>query len=233
KGEGMSKPENALSRWSRLKRQSASQGREAAKSPAPAANAPAKEPAADAAREDADRDREAPAAPFDVESLPPIESIVAGSDIRAFLQKGVPAALTRAALRQAWVSDPAIRDFIEIAENQWDFTRPETIPGFGPLGATDEAQSLLAQALGELRNETKDLAEGQLGAGGVPPSPEDDAGIAAHNAAEAASKTSVDPGQMPERDKEPSRALQHADSAVANTEAAPRKPRRHGRAMPS
>src|SRR5262245_26198837 len=144
----MSKPETALSRWSRLKRQSASQGREAAKR----ANAPAREAAKEAARGDAVRDREAPAAPFDVESLPPIESIVAGSDIRAFLQKGVPAALTRAALRQAWVSDPAIRDFIEIAENQWDFTRPETIPGFGPLGATDEAQSLLAQALGELRN---------------------------------------------------------------------------------
>src|SRR5262249_12764359 len=226
KGDRMSKPENALSRWSRLKRQSASQGREAAKSPAPAANAPAKEPPADAAREDADRDREAPAAPFDVESLPPIESIVAGSDIRAFLQKGVPAALTRAALRQAWVSDPAIRDFIEIAENQWDFTRPETIPGFGPLGATDEAQSLLGQALGELRNETRDLAEGPRGAGEVQPSAEDDAGIA-DDAADAANQTSVDPvlmpgqmpGQMPGWDKQPPRALQHVDSAVANTEA--------------
>src|SRR5262245_26891471 len=230
----MSKPENALSRWSRLKRQSASQGREAAKSPAPAANAPAKEPAADAAREDADRDRKAPAAPFDVESLPPIESIVAGSDISAFLQKGVPAALTRAALRQAWVSDPAIRDCIEIAANQWDFTLPETIPGFGPLGATDEVQSLVAQALGELRNETKALAaEGQRGASKLPPSPEDEAGIAARDAAEVPNKTNMDPGQMPERDPEPPRALQHADSAVANIEAPPRKPRRHGRAMPS
>jgi hypothetical protein len=229
----MSKPENALSRWSRLKRQSASQGREAAKSPASAANAPAKTPAADAAREDADRVREAPAAPFDVESLPPIESIVAGSDISAFLQKGVPAALTRAALRQAWVSDPAIRDFIEIAENQWDFTHPETIPGFGPLGATDEVQSLLAQAVGELRNETKALAEEPRGASKLPPAPEGDAGIAARDAAEAPNKTTVGPGQMPERDPEPPRALQHVDSAVANTEAPPRKPRRHGGAMPS
>jgi hypothetical protein len=220
----MSKPETALSRWSRRKRQSASQRREAA--------APAREAAKEAARGDAVRDSEAPAAPFDVGSLPPIESIVAGSDIRAFLQKGVPAALTRAALRQAWASDPAIRDFIEIAENQWDFTRPETIPGFGPLGASDEVQSLLAQALGELRNETKDLAERQRGAGEVMPSSEDDARIAARNAAEAANQTSVDPVQMPGWDKEPPRALQHPDSAVANTEASPRKPR-HGRAMPS
>src|SRR5262249_4743692 len=159
--------------------------------------------------------------------------IVAGSDIRAFLQKGVPAALTRAALRQAWVSDPAIRDFIEIAENQWDFTRPETIPGFGPLGATDEVQSLLAQALGELRNETKNLAEGQRGAGKLPPSPEDDAGIAARHAGEAPNKASMDPGQMTGSDPEPARAPQHPDSAVANSEATARKPRGHGRAMPS
>src|SRR5215470_1549697 len=148
----MSKPETALSRWSRLKRQSASQRREAA--------APAREATKEAASGDAIPDREAPAAPFDVESLPPIESIVAGSDIRAFLQKGVPAALTRAALRQAWVSDPAIRDFIEIAENQWDFTRPETIPGFGQLEPSDDVQRLVAQALGEWREQSPSMGPG-------------------------------------------------------------------------
>ena len=221
----MSTPENVLSRWSRLKRQSASQGRDTGKPPPQAAEAA---PPATAAA-----DKEALAASFDVESLPPIDSIVAGSDITAFLQKGVPPALTRAALRQAWVSDPAIRDFIEIAENQWDFTRPETIPGFGPLGATDEVQSLLAQALGELRNETKNLAEGQRGAGKLPPSPEDDAGIAARDAGEAPNKASMDPGQMPGSDPEPARAPQHPDSAVANSEATAHKPRLHGRAMPS
>ena len=45
----------------------------------------------------------------------------------------MPAELTRAALRRAWVSDPAIRDFIGIAENQWDFNDPEAIPGFVSL----------------------------------------------------------------------------------------------------
>jgi len=219
----MSKPENALSRWSRLKRQSASQGREAAK-PRPRA-AEAAPPATTVS------DKESLAAPFDVASLPPIESIVAGSDITAFLQKGVPAALTRAALRQAWVSDPAIRDFIEIAENQWDFTRPEMIPGFGPLGAADEVQSLLAQALGELRTETNALAQGQMDAGNIPPSPTGDRADAPDS--EAHRQTFKDPPQMPGRASEPLRALQHEESAVANSDAPPRKPRRHGGAMPS
>jgi hypothetical protein len=219
----MSKPENALSRWSRLKRQSASQGREAAK-PRPQ-TAEAAPPATTVS------DKEALAAPFDVASLPPIESIVAGSDITAFLHKGVPAALTRAALRQAWVSDPAIRDFIEIAENQWDFTRPEMIPGFGPLGAADEVQSLLAQALGELRTETNALAQGQMDAGNIPPSPTGDRADAPDS--EAHHQTFKGPPQMPGRAPEPPRALQHEESAVANSDAPPRKPRRHGGAMPS
>jgi hypothetical protein len=46
------------------------------------------------------------------------------------------------------VSDPAICDFIGIAENQWDFADPTAIPGFGPLRETDDVPRLLAQALG-------------------------------------------------------------------------------------
>ncbi len=87
---------------------------------------------------------------FDPASLPPIESITAGSDIRAFLQSGVPADLTKAALRRVWTTDPAIRDFIGIAENQWDFTDPTAMPGFGPLEATDDVRELVAQAMGKL-----------------------------------------------------------------------------------
>jgi hypothetical protein len=166
-----------------------------------------------------------------VESLPPIESIVAGSDITAFLQKGVPATLTRAALRQAWVSDPAIRDFIEIAENQWDFTHPETIPGFGSLDAADEVQSLLARALGELPAETNSLAQEQKGEGNIPPSPAGDK-VGARDA-EAHHETCIDPAQMSKCAPEATRAVQHEDSAVANSQPSPRKPRRHGGAMPS
>jgi hypothetical protein len=45
------------------------------------------------------------------------------------------------------VSDPVIRDFIGIAENQWDFTNPTTIPGFGPLHETGDKLSLIAQTV--------------------------------------------------------------------------------------
>jgi Protein of unknown function (DUF3306) len=75
--------------------------------------------------------------PFDPASLPSLEQIAADTDVGAFLRSGVPAELTRAALRRAWASNPAIRDFIGIAENQWDFNDPDGIPGFGPLPATD------------------------------------------------------------------------------------------------
>jgi hypothetical protein len=86
--------------------------------------------------------------PFDPARLPSIETITVNTDIRGFLQSRVPAELTRAALRQAWASDPAIRDFIGIAENQWDFNDPDSIPGFGPLLESDNVPGLLAQALG-------------------------------------------------------------------------------------
>jgi hypothetical protein len=101
----------------------------------------------------------AAAAPFDLTSLPSIESIVADTNIGAFLQSGVPAELTRAALRRAWESDPAIRDFIGIAENQWDFNDPDAIPGFGPLHASDNAPALLAQVSGWSEDIREALAE--------------------------------------------------------------------------
>jgi hypothetical protein len=84
-------------------------------------------------------------ASFDPASLPSIESIAANTDVVAFLQAGVPVELTRAALRRAWTSDPAIRDFIGIAENQWDFNDPNGIPGFGPLVPAEGGVDVLAQ----------------------------------------------------------------------------------------
>ncbi len=55
--------------------------------------------------------------PFDAAALPPIESIGTGSNIRPFLASGVPPDLTRAALRRAWSTDPAIRYFVGLSEN--------------------------------------------------------------------------------------------------------------------
>jgi hypothetical protein len=147
----MSSDDNFIARWSRLKRSSAHVRKARAEARKPDTQ---QRGDADAARAPA-TPREAqlnPAQPFDPATLPPIESIAASSDIRAFLQKGVPAELTKAALRRTWTADPAIRDFVGIAENQWDFTDPASIPGFGPLEATDGLRQLVAQATGELRD---------------------------------------------------------------------------------
>jgi hypothetical protein len=97
-------------------------------------------------REIARGEREA--ADFDPASLPPIESIDAGTDVSAFLRPGVPADLAQAALRRAWVADPAIRDFVGLAENSWDFNAPGGVPGFEPLRAIDDVQRLAAQVAG-------------------------------------------------------------------------------------
>jgi Protein of unknown function (DUF3306) len=139
--------ENFVSRWARLKRNADVQRRaEPAGDPLllPAVDASPGGPQAAIAQPHID----AVDQPFDPASLPSIETITVNTDIRGFLQSRVPAELTRAALRQAWASDPAIRDFIGIAENQWDFNDPDSIPGFGPLLESDNVPGLLAQALG-------------------------------------------------------------------------------------
>ena len=87
---------------------------------------------------------------FDITKLPSLESITSETDIRLFLQKGVPADLTRAALRRAWTADPAIRDFIEIAENQYDFATGSDLPGFGALDASaDDIRQMVANVFGD------------------------------------------------------------------------------------
>jgi hypothetical protein len=133
----VSEPEDFLTRWSRRKR-------EAEQAPQPAEP----ESEARAAVRDSAAEANAPAAApsVDLSALPPIEEITATTDIRAYLAPGVPAELTRAALRRAWLADPTIREFIGIAENQWDFNDPHGVPGFGPI--TDVGR-LVAQLLGD------------------------------------------------------------------------------------
>jgi hypothetical protein len=87
--------------------------------------------------------------PFDITSLPPIESIDANTDIKGFLRPGVPPELSRAALRRAWSADPAIRDFVGLVENGWDFNDPQAMPGFGPITPSEVAR-LAAQILDDL-----------------------------------------------------------------------------------
>jgi hypothetical protein len=148
----MSDPEGFLTRWSRRKLESDREGPEpeaADRSDAAlsedgagidraTAEAMPVSPAGDADEETRIGETRTAEPEIDLASLPPVESIDATSDITAFLKSGVPAELTRAALRRVWTSDPAIRDFIEVAENQWDFATGVGIPGFGPIEASEE-----------------------------------------------------------------------------------------------
>jgi hypothetical protein len=131
----MTEREKFLERWSRKKREavdepvpSKPQGAEAGK------NLDVAPPAVSAEAEK----------PFDLESLPSLESIAAETDIRDFLRPGVPTDLRREALRRAWSADPGIRDFVGLAENSGDFNDPTAMPGFGPIEPSEVAR-LMAQ----------------------------------------------------------------------------------------
>jgi hypothetical protein len=137
----MTAPESSLSRWSRLKREAVSKGQADAGQDDIVVGS--------AGPENTEPETELGEGLVDPEELPSIDTITIDTDIRAFLKSRVPAELTRAALRRAWISDPAIRDFVGIAENQWDFNDPTAISGFGPLFESDDVPALLAQAFGQ------------------------------------------------------------------------------------
>jgi hypothetical protein len=203
-------PENFVSRWARLKRSSALRETE----PAETAIAPP-EPAA------------AADAPFDLASLPPIEAIDLNTDIRGFLQSRVPAELTRAALRQVWTSDPAIRDFIGIAENQWDFNDPEAMAGFGPLPEGYDVSGLLSQALG--RRDRLGEAIPEISASVQEPTRT----VPDHGPPDPRLEVRHAPDDVPHRAPDDHGEVARADNNhVAETNDRPPGQRRHGSALP-
>lgn len=141
----MSDAESFLSRWSRRKGEGRREAEPADRS-APVANALAEN---DHTSGDATlRPTPTPTGlELDPASLPPIESITAETDIRGFLGAGVPAELTRAALRRAFACDPAIKNFVGLADYDWDFNAPDSIAGFGPLRTTDEVEKMAVRVL--------------------------------------------------------------------------------------
>src|SRR4051812_3720045 len=143
--------EDFLTRWSRRKQQATQETAQQAKAAAAAPVAqqdPLRddEKIVDGVSDDAVSREDV----FDPATLPPIDSITALTDIRDFLRTGVPAELSRAALRRAWSADPAIRDFVGLAENAWDFTDPNAMPGFGPLESTEEIRQLVERIVGKI-----------------------------------------------------------------------------------
>jgi hypothetical protein len=145
--------EDFLSRWSRRKR--------LANAPAPS-EAPASrlEEAKDETVPPSSTGAADPVEEFDLSTLPPLEAISATTDVTAFLRKGVPPALSREALRRAWIADPTIRDFVGLAENAWDFNDPDAMPGFGPLDySPEELRDLVGRIVGGVRRVTEDVED--------------------------------------------------------------------------
>jgi Protein of unknown function (DUF3306) len=148
------KCEDFLARWSRRK-QEAKTGHAAPQIDEPADAQDLVRPS-NAAEEAAGPNTPEP----DLSSLPPIEQIDATTDIRAFLRKGTPPDLSREALRRAWSSDPAIRDFVGLAENAWDFNDPNAMPGFGPLDySAEQVEALVDRIVGGVAQAAEHLSD--------------------------------------------------------------------------
>ena len=182
----MSEPENFIARWSRRKREA--EDADATKSAVVPAPAPANAESSEEWRKESDAALGEPGAPepseltFDPAKLPPIETITAESDIRPFLAPGVPAELTRAALRRVWVADPKIRDFVGLSENSWDFNAPNAVPGFGPLEMTEELRAEVMRMVGpSLGGQTTDrpTSPEEQGQASPPDTPTQSTGAAA------------------------------------------------------
>jgi hypothetical protein len=225
--------EDFLTRWSRRKRSSA----EGVKAVPESAPIPA-EVLPNSAGTVVERVEPA----FDPATLPPIDSISAVSDISAFLQKGVPAELTRAALRRVWTADPAIRDFVGLAENAWDFTDPNAMPGFGPLESTDEVRRMIADLVDRIGQGAKpNVPEVEAEPVQIAENSSDSNLLGAPAAAEKLSsvedgvphaETAQNPNdQVLVRSSKDEAAMQH-DAAERNADVSQSSRRTHGGALP-
>lgn len=119
-----------LRRWSRRK----AEARHAVDEPAAPDQAPAPQPASLTDEE--------------IAALPKIESLTAETDVTAFMRRGVPDALRKAALRRAWMVDPAIRDFVGHARDYDYDWNGGVVPGRGPL-QPEEVAAMMRRLLGE------------------------------------------------------------------------------------
>ena len=217
--------EQFLARWSRRKQEARADHTEPApdnKAPAAHASAPCDRTAAEAT----------PAEP-ELANLPPIESIDAATDITAFLHEGIPQELRRAALRRAWSADPAIRDFVGLAENAWDFNDPNAMAGFGPLDySAEQVDALVRRIVGGVvesaESSTNPLSKAAE-EGAAPGAPETDLAQSSHSAKAITKPRPFEEPALPSN----SAAAQpptESDMAAAEDTSLPR--RTHGGALP-
>lgn len=108
-----------------------------------------------------------------VPELPSIDELTSESDYTVFLKKGVPAALTKAALRKLWSSDPVLAnlDGLNDYDEVYNAVQPALTlaqtgyrPGKGYADETEEAVDEgeeLAGRGGTSRTESRDIAEAE------------------------------------------------------------------------
>jgi hypothetical protein len=105
-----------------------------------------------------DEQQKTEAAPFDPKAfelpIPDLDQIVAGFDMRPFLQKGVPESLKNAALRKLWHIDPAITGFVSPAlDYAHDYNKLDSIAGFGALTDDRDLTELMGNLFSTGKNE--------------------------------------------------------------------------------
>jgi hypothetical protein len=244
----MRNPQSVLARWSRRKHAAALEREQSTSSaaPAPLGEAAGKESPAGTQRSDhgsgmlPSTGLNTAALPFDPLSVPSIESISADTDIRCFLAPGVPPELTRAALRRAWAADPRIRDFVGLADYDWDFNTPGSMAGFGSLEMTDELRQMAARIVGPASTEdqsavTRDAADTTSAPISGEPDPtqpvehEIDRTQLAQEASMVEPSASCKAGDLPHRDQEtgprlPQSSLPEGSRLIVR--------QRHGTALP-
>ena len=209
----MSDQENFLTRWSRRKLEPADE--KVPSQPPQATDAPT-------VNEDAAKPAPVPQGQatleFDLSKLPSLDSIGAGTDITAFLQAGVPSALRHAALRRAWSSDPAIRDYIGPNENFWEGVGMDNVPGFDALDPSVDVKKLVAQVFGDAEPmpRTDDSAPAEAN---VPTA-------VANESSPTETEKQLAQNTDPLLQRDENVATQHGDPSVAA------RPRRHGGAIP-
>jgi uncharacterized protein DUF3306 len=234
----MTDRENFLERWSRKKTE--------------AAREPDNHPTADTRPND-----EAPSPPssaksapppvaekpvFDLSKLPSLDSINSASDVRDFLMPGVPPELTRAALRRAWTADPAIRDFVGLSENAWDFTDPSAMPGFGDIPVGYDLKQMVAEVFGELDRKVEQPTQrpddavfnhGQpVQPAGQLDEPVQSATVQANDPKDNADQPSTTTTSFPDDFVQRDSVAAAQNSSEKDDAAKPKSTRSHGRALP-
>lgn len=203
-----------LGRWSRNKRAQPVTP-EAVAEPEPAAN---------------QESEQEPLTEEQIAALPDIDDLTPQTDIRVFLQKGVPQALRNAALRRKWMLVPGIRDHKDPAvDYAWDWNTPGGVPGDGAAPSPERA----AQMLRDLFAPRRDAAATQIAESGADVG--NPATAPAHDIAAQQAETALVPPETTGSDlaREPETAAQVAQQQTVGqeTDLTPAR-RRHGGALP-